>query len=201
MVTQRLQSIGALFATAPRFIAVVLLLVVGLAAVFVSAQEEDPDVQAMIENTMSAAPPAISSEATILNVDGSVLREGTNGWTCHPDWDVSPGNDPVCTDAVWEALFAAMATGEEFTNTEFGLAYMLQGGSDPSNTDPMALEPAEGEDWITTPPHLMLRLPSGYDLSEFSTDHSSGQPYVMWAGTPYEHIMVPVALEGHEDME
>jgi hypothetical protein len=30
------------------------------------------------------------------------------------------------------------------------------------------------------------------DHSVFSTDHHSGQPYIMWAGAPYEHIMMPV---------
>lgn len=47
----------------------------------------------------------------------------------------------------------------------------------------------------------MILFPTGTDLSMYSTDHMSGQPYVMWAGTPYQHIMVPVALEGHEEME
>ena len=29
---------------------------------------------------------------------------------------------------------------------------MLQGGSEPSNTDPLATEPAAGEKWMTSPP-------------------------------------------------
>jgi len=29
--------------------------------------------------------------------------------------------------------------------------------------------------------------------TDFTTDHTSGQPYIMWEGTPYEHIMMPVA--------
>jgi hypothetical protein len=39
-----------------------------------------------------------------------------------------------------------------------------------------------------------LLYPDSVDLSRFTTDHTSGEPYVMWAGTPYEHIMMPVAL-------
>ena len=35
--------------------------------------------------------------------------------------------------------------GEEPNTQVVGLAYMLQGGSDASNTDPFATEPAEGE--------------------------------------------------------
>jgi hypothetical protein len=171
-----------------------VLLVTASLAVAMAAAQDDTDIDEKIESAMSAAPAAISAEATIIDEDGTVLREGTNGWVCHPDWTVSPGNDPACQDAVWEAAGAAMASGEDWDNTEIGVAYMLQGGSDPSNTDPMAMEPAEGEDWVTTPPHIMIRLPVGTDISYLSTDHTSGQPYVMFAGTPFEHIMIPVDL-------
>ena len=51
---------------------------------------------------------------------------------------------------------------------------MLQGGDDTSNTDPFAPVPAEGEPWVSTPPHLMLLLPGGFDASQFTTDHVSG---------------------------
>jgi hypothetical protein len=121
-----------------------------------------------------------------------VLREGTNGWTCYPDYPGSPGNDPACNDEVWEEWSAAFAAGEEPVVTRIGIAYMLQGGSDASNTDPLAVEPPEGEDWVRTPPHIMVLLPTGVEMSMISTDHMSGEPYVMWAGTPYQHIMVPV---------
>jgi hypothetical protein len=70
---------------------------------------------------------------------------------------------------------------------------MLAGGSDESNTDPMATGPAAGEDWVTTPPHLMYMVPGGFDTRYFTTDHMSGYPYIMWAGTDLEHIMIPVA--------
>jgi hypothetical protein len=36
---------------------------------------------------------------------------------------------------------------------------------------------------IIAPPEL---------LEAFPTDPNSGGPYVMWAGTPYAHLMVPV---------
>ena len=40
-----------------------------------------------------------------------------------------------------------------------GLAYMLSGGSDASNTDPFATEPAPGSTWIDSGPHVMLLVP------------------------------------------
>jgi hypothetical protein len=159
-----------------------------------------------IANAESAAPPAIAKDATIMGwaEDGTpsvLLREGTNGWTCMADWPASPGNDPQCNDRVWQEEFSsAFATGEEPNITEPGIAYMLAGGSDPSNTDPMAMEPAPGEEWITSPPHIMILLPDGYDATKFSTEPSMYVPYIMWDGTPYEHLMVPVAGTSQEEM-
>ena len=75
------------------------------------------DVSAHIANAESAAPSAIARDATILGYDEEgmptvVLREGTNGWTCYDDWPVSPGNDPSCLDAVFNAWNLAMMAGE-----------------------------------------------------------------------------------------
>lgn len=159
---------------------------------------ETDEADAQIRNAMSAAPLAIAKDATILGWpseeggDMVVLREGSNDWTCIADWPVSPGNDPSCNDPVWTAWNDAYAKGEEPTITQPGFAYMLAGGSDPSNTDPMAMAPAPGEDWVATPPHIMLLVPDGFDATQFSTDHTSGEPYIMWEGTPYEHLMIPV---------
>ncbi len=188
-----------------------LLLVVGIATIAVGlahavpvAGQDDADTQAKIENAMSAAPSAIADNATILDneMDDAgafvVLREGSNDWSCFPDYPASPGNDPQCLDQTWLDWLYAFFAGEEPNVTVPGFAYMLQGGSDPSNTDPLATEPAAGEEWVTSPPHIMLLLPDELDQSAFSTDHASGEPWIMWAGTPYEHIMMPVAEGEHE---
>ncbi len=164
-----------------------------------TAPAEAPAAADITASAMSAAPPAIAQDATIVDypTDPTAplieLRVGSNGWTCFPDWPATPGNDPQCFDKTWMEWFNALVSGTEPNITEPGLAYMLQGGSDPSNTDPLALEPAAGEDWVTTPPHVMLLLPGKLDLTLFSTDHHYGGPYVMFAGTPYEHIMMPVS--------
>ena len=191
---------------------VALLVVVGIAAIAFGlvhsvpvASQEDADVAAKIESAMSAAPSAISDNATILDNelddDGRfvVLRDGSTGWSCFPDIPGSPGNDPQCMDQTWLDWNYAFAAGEEPNPTVAGVAYMLQGGSDASNTDPLATEPAAGEEWVNSGPHIMLLLPGELDQTVFSTDHDSGQPYIMWAGTPYEHIMMPVADMEHEE--
>jgi hypothetical protein len=38
----------------------------------------------------------------------------------------------------------------------------------------------------------MVAVPDPKTLSKFSTDWKSGGPYVMFAGTPYAHLMIPV---------
>jgi hypothetical protein len=163
------------------------------------AQGNDPAIKAKIENAMSAAPPAIAAKATILDNDMDangafiVLRKGDNGWFCFPDLLSTPGNDPACSDQMWLDWTYALAAGKAPKITAPGLGYMLQGGSDASNTDPFATKPAAGEDWVTSPPHVMLLFPGKLDTTLFSTDATSGKPYVMWAGTPYEHIMMPIA--------
>lgn len=163
-----------------------------------SATHDDAESAAKIVSAISAAPPAISDEAMILDnavdEDGQflVVREGSNGWFCFPDLPTSPGNDPQCMDQTWLDWNYAYLAGEEPTVTVPGIEYMLQGGSDASNTDPFATEPAPGDAWVSSPPHIMLLMPGELDPSVFSTDHQSGHPYIMWAGTPYEHIMVPV---------
>ncbi len=50
--------------------------------------------EAKMARAMSAAPASISSDATIVDTDGTVLREGSNGWTCLPH--TMPGDN--CAD-------------------------------------------------------------------------------------------------------
>lgn len=152
-----------------------------------------------IATAMAAAPSSISKDATILDweMDASgnpiVLHQGTNGWTCFPDLAATPSTDPMCLDQTWMAWAQGLATKTAPHVTSLGLAYMLEGGSDASNTDPFATAPQPGETWVNSPPHVMILMPGKLDQSVFGTDPLSGKPWIMWAGTPYEHIMMPVA--------
>lgn len=186
---------------APMLVLLAATVAFGLVRIAPVAGQDDA---AKIESAMSAAPLSIAETATVLDRGRDdagnlvVLREGSNGWFCLPDDPDSPGNDPVCYDQTWLDWSNALAANEEPNVTVLGLAYMLQGGSDASNTDPFASEPAAGEDWVSSPAHVMILVPGEIDLADYSTDHASGEPYVMWAGTPYEHIMMPVADHEHE---
>ena len=57
----------------------------------------------------------------------------------------------------------------------------------------MRRKPTASNDWVKTGPHIMV-----VGSKEMLTGYPSGAkpdtsaPYVMWAGTPYAHLMVPV---------
>jgi hypothetical protein len=150
-----------------------------------------------IARAMSAAPAAVSAEATVMDTDGTILREGSNGWTCLPD--TMPGDHaPMCNDAVWMKLMGMMMGGEEYVPDRIGISYMMQGepeGAGVSNSNPAHPDPQSADDYVETGPHLMIVVPKEM-LKGVTDDPSTGGPYVMWGDTPFAHIMIPVALEG-----
>lgn len=145
----------------------------------------------------SAGPASIAHNASIVSVDASgamkTLREGSNGWTCMPDSPTTPGPDPMCMDANAGKWAAAWMGHKPPPDGVVGMIYMLEGGTDASNTDPYATQPTAQNDWVNTGSHVMIvgskEILAGYPSGE--KPDTSG-PYVMWAGTPYAHLMVPV---------
>ncbi len=149
-----------------------------------------------VQDAMSAAPASVSNDATVMDwpgADGKLaeLKKGTNGWTCLPDSPQTPKNDPICVNGPALEWFQAYMGKKTPTNTQPGLGYMLQGGDDPSNTDPFATEPKAGEDWMDAPPHIMIFPTGKLDTKVFGTAMNGG-PWIMWANTPYAHLMMPV---------
>ena len=98
----------------------------------------------------------------------------------------------MCFDDQWLAWAQAWQNQEPFTASSVGIAYMLAGDEGASNTDPYAEGPTDDNDWVVAGPHLMIIVPDGADLEGVTDDYESGGPWVMWKGTPYAHIMVPV---------
>jgi len=151
-----------------------------------------------IASAEAAAPAAVSANATIVTMDAkgamTTLRKGTNGWTCMPDAPDTPGPDPMCFDANAAKWAEAWIGHKAPPNGAVGVMYMLAGGTDASNTDPYATKPTAENAWINTGPHIMI-----VGSKEVLSGHPSGAkpntaaPYVMWAGTPYAHLMVPVS--------
>ena len=151
----------------------------------------------LIKSAESAAPAAIAAGAAIYAVgaDGKMktLRKGTNGFWCMPDSPATPGPDPMCGDANAMEWAMAWIGKKDPPKGKVGFMYMLAGGTDASNTDPYATAPAADNNWVKTGPHVMVMnamdMMAGYP-AEAKPDTS--KPYVMWAGTPYQHLMMPV---------
>jgi len=68
---------------------------------------ENRSSEAKITRAMEAAPDSITENATISDTDGTVLRQGTNGWTCLPA--SAAGAHPMCNDEVWMRLMKAVS--------------------------------------------------------------------------------------------
>lgn len=167
-----------------------VLCVVAAALLLPGAALADPD---KIETARGAGPASVSADATVLDWNMEVLAEGSNGWTCLPDNAGTPGTDPWCMSGPWMNFLKAYMNHTEPTYTEMGIAYMLRGDSPVSNTDPFATGPTPDNHWVEgVGAHLMILLPDHEALKAFPTDHRNGGPWVMWADTPYAHLMVPI---------
>ena len=161
------------------------------------ANKAPADAQ-LIASAMSAAPSSIAAGATIVEMTPAgkmrTLRKGTNTFTCMPDNPTTPGPDPMCLDRNamdWAHAWMSHATPPA---GRVGLMYMLAGGTDASNTDPYAAKPTATNHWIKTGPHVMIVGGDAafYDSYPKGADPDTKVPYVMWAGTPYQHLMAPV---------
>ncbi|MCH4564554.1 hypothetical protein MKP05_15735 [Halomonas sp. EGI 63088] len=143
-------------------------------------------------DALSAAWPGMQEGARVVDWEGNVLQEGSNGFTCMPTPPVLSGTAPMCLDELWMEWAQAWQNKEPFTAESIGVAYMLSGDEGASNVDPYAEGPTDDNEWIKEGPHLMLIAPAEL-LENFPTDPHSGGPYVMWQGTDYQHLMIPVA--------
>ncbi len=170
-----------------------MLAAFALASSPVLAQMKHVTDAELLELLKSAAPPAVLEQATVLNMadDGSMkaIRKGTNGWTC-----MDPGGAPMCADAnamEWAQAWQSKGPAPQ----KLGFIYMLRGDNGASNTDPYAKAETPDNNWIKTGSHVMIvgadakAMLAGYPRDAKPDPH---KPYVMWAGTPYEHLMLPV---------
>lgn len=152
-----------------------------------------------IAEAMSAAPDSIARNAAIMDwpqTEGGEfrqLRAGTNDWACFPTMPnvpASAGRAPMCLDPVFQEWGAAHAAKRAPRTSSVGLAYMLRGDAGASNTDPFAMDSTADNNWVRVGPHVMIVAPVS-TLAALS-DRPGPGPWVMWKGTPYAHIMMPV---------
>jgi len=156
---------------------------------------------ALVADALSAAHPKMAATAKVVDWDGNVLKEGTGAYTCLPSPKELGGTAPMCMDHHWMAWADAWANHKEFTAGGLGISYMLAGDGGASNIDPYAMAETPDNQWIVEGPHLMVIVPDAALLEGLSTDPWNGGPYVMWKGTPYAHVMVPVNIPSQEGIE
>ena len=143
---------------------------------------------------VSAGPPEIAKKATVMDMmdmssPPKQLRAGTNGWACYAMLLA-----PMCLDKEWQNWAGAWMSKGQPRIGSTGIAYMLRGDNGASNTDPFATKPTADNQWVVSPAHVMVVYQDPKMLDAYPTDPKSGGPWVMWKGTPYAHVMVPVSL-------
>jgi hypothetical protein len=122
-----------------------------------------------IADTLSAGPPFITKDATILDwpaTPGSeyrVLRKGTNEWTCLPAVPGYPHDEPGCFDRVFMQWMKDGLAGRTPRINAVGIAYMYKGAfvRKPGETDLSKSEFHVG-------PHIMIVSPRQDELQAFS---------------------------------
>ena len=160
-----------------------------------SASLSDDD---LIKLSLSAAPESIAKDATVIDMDPDgkmrTLRKGTGQWTCMPG-PIDPANPaPMCGDANAMEWAGAWMGHKQPPANKVGFMYMLRGDAGASNTDPYAAKQTPDNNWIKTGTHVMIvgsgaKMLDGYPRSPKA---DTSKPYVMWPGTEYEHLMLPV---------
>ena|ERR1051326_3655046 len=160
-----------------------------------SLQPADPhDKQALLQEALSAAPADLAKNVTVKDWDGNVLKDGSGPYTCFPTPPAmrKMGREPMCLDKTWQAWADAWMNKKEFKADQVAIAYMLEGDTGASNTDPYATGKTDDNQWVVSGPHTMVLVPDPAALDGLPTDPSNGGPWVMWKGSPFAHIMVPV---------
>jgi hypothetical protein len=168
------------------------MLVMTLPRAILAASDTD-----LIRNAETAGPADVASNSNVYgfgeNGNMRLLRRGASTYWCMPDDPSTPDDDPMCGDTVSMEWVMAWMGGKARAKDKVGLIYTLAGGSDASNTDPFGTAPSNANNWIKTGRHIMITgatdLMRGYPAESKPDVH---KPNVMWAGTPYAHLMVPL---------
>ena len=130
------------------------------------------------------------SKATITMMQGSTPRQlqaGSNGFICL----IAPDGTPLCADQ--NAMEWMTAVGNRTAPPDkIGFIYMLAGDTGTTNHHPHQKETRMH--WVQTGPHVMVVGPRVREMMGYSRTldvADAGQPYAMYPGTQYEHLMLP----------
>ena len=147
--------------------------------------------EAKIARALSAGPPNITQDATVAEMGPhgamTVLRKGSNDWTCVPGNPDGVGMPPMCEDSVAVQWNRDRDEGKPGPTTKVpGIEYMLAGATQRSDSDPFD----KTDPPIKIGPHWMILWPFDPKTSGLPTVHKATGAYIMYAGTPWAHVHV-----------
>ena len=101
----------------------------------------------------------------------------------------------VCHDGEGMKWMMGYMSGKAPVMERDTFMWMLHGDMGEDNTNAGVLNKADAAPghWIESGPHLMLMPKSPASLVNYPIEFTTGAPYVMFANTPYAHLMIPVA--------
>jgi hypothetical protein len=171
-------------------------LVLAASGIFITAATRAPQKELSdaeyTKQALSAAPEAVAKDAGVMRTDANgkmrMLRDSKNEFTC-----MIAGTDKMCNDRNSMEFINALLS-HTAPPDKVGISYMLAGDNGASNTDPYATAKTADNHWLVTGPHIMLFGPPSKSLGYTEAkDPDPNRPYMMWAGTPYEHAMIPIS--------
>lgn len=147
-----------------------------------------------ISTARGGAPAKVSANATVARIDPATkkvdtLATGTNGFTCSY---FAEDEAPFCGDAnAWQFMVDAHSGKPKPTNTAPGISYMAQGGvHHETASGEIKMAPDATTHPVKEPPHWMLMWSVDAAASGLPTKPGTSGVYIMFAGTPYAHLMV-----------
>lgn len=155
-------------------------------------------LEARLAEATAAGPEELVRGATIMDWPvaagraPNLLRPGTNGWSCWPSMPGVQGVSAMCVDSVFAAFGQAIMARQTPNVPRLGVGYMFTSDYSESNTDPFATAATADNDWHHVGPHLMIVFPDTTALRGYPTRPLAHAPYVMFPGTAYGHLMVPI---------
>jgi hypothetical protein len=164
-----------------------------------------PSVDELVQLALSAAPPSISKDATVLvpGKDGNFVeaKKGSNGFTCLADDLGTPKPDPMCLDPAATQWAMSFIKGEaKPANTMPGIGYMARGGQHWEKDGKMLMKQESGAKIVDEPPHWMIFWPFDSKTTAIPAQAHTGKTYIMFEGTPFAHLMIvqdPKDVVGH----
>jgi hypothetical protein len=150
----------------------------------------------VVAGAKAGGPASVADNATIGWIDSTghfnEMQHGSNTWTClitRPDFT----GGPVCADQNAMAWFGAVLSHQPAppATAAPGIVYMARGGIHFENPDgSMPPDSVAGSRRVTEPPHWMMLANFDPATSGLPDRSMSSGTYIMWAGTPWAHLMI-----------